>query len=897
MLAGEPGVGKTRLAQEATLAARARGFLVVAGTCYEPEHGTPFYPFLEAVSQAYDAVPSSLQAAVREKWPALGKLLPAHAIPAPEETLNAREEQQRLFWALTGFLQAASENAPVALLLDDLQWADGSTLSLLHHLARHTRAQRVLLLGTYRDVEVDRRHALDAVLLDLGRQGLLQRIELRPLSQEGTGSLVAQALGSTDISSEFVALLHSHTEGNPFFVQEVLHALVERGDVYLENGHWSRRALHEIEVPQSVRGVVGQRLAHLTDEAQVLLEEASVLGQTFTFDDLQQVDGRSEEIVERALEAAVQSGLVREAGGDVYAFNHNLTQQSLYDDLPSRRKRRLHLAAGEHLERQPEDVRERRLAEMALHFQKAGALERALPYIASIGDRAAAAFAHDDAARYYRTALDLAQGTGDRAREAEAYEKLGGLLTATIRYAEAIEMLEPAARLFAAVGDRVSEGRVVAQIGRVYFSLAAAEDGITRLEAAMETLQDEESPHVLAGLTSVLGKLYFVRGRYREALTCAERGAELARRAEQGGVLAESEITRGSALIQLGHWDAGRRVLEGAIAIAEDAGDLYSVCRALQGAAAVYLMRGELRGHADGMERALDLAKRMNNPRQTAAAMYGLFLNAFVRGDWTVAHERADRVLAVMQSLGPTWKSAFHLVGLAALAVAEGEDELATRYLTECLLVSESTGDVQTFMGAQEILAVQELERHNPQAAKRRLAPLLVDAAQSVDDGTPSALAAEDLPGYAMGTGIYHATGLLPLLVRAHLDSGDTAVAAPLVARAIEGAKAAGLRLSLAELKAIDAVRLVQTGHLSEAEAVFDEALSLYHDITYPYSEAHVLFDVGHMWEARGDVQRAQAAFQAALDIFRRLGARPRVVRTEEALSRTLMSTLTWEQG
>src|SRR5947209_2768690 len=122
MLAGEPGVGKTRLAQEATLAVHNRGFMVVAGTCYEPDQGTPLYPFLEALSQAHDAASPSIQASVRGQWPALGKLLPAQSIPAPEGASSSQEEQQRLFWAVTGFLCAIATHLPIALLLDDLQW-------------------------------------------------------------------------------------------------------------------------------------------------------------------------------------------------------------------------------------------------------------------------------------------------------------------------------------------------------------------------------------------------------------------------------------------------------------------------------------------------------------------------------------------------------------------------------------------------------------------------------------------------------------------------------------------------------------------------------------------------------------------------------------------------------
>ena len=553
-------------------------------------------------------------------------------------------------------------------------------------------------------------------------------------------------------------------------------------------------------------------------------------------------------------------------------------------ELSARRRRRLHLAAGDTLERRSPAVRERRLAEMALHFQKAEAPDRALAYTMLVGDRAAAAFAHDDAARFYRTALDLAQQTGDRAREAEAYEKLGGLLTATIRYRAALDMLEPAARLFGEVRDRESEGRVVAQIGRVYFSIASPQEGIARLEPAVAALTADGSPSALAGLMSVLGKLYMVRGRYEDALACAERGADLARQAGQGGVLAESEITRGSALVQVGDWRAGLAALEAAVGTAERASDIFSVCRALQCAAEVYLVQGDLDRHRSALERALEVANRMHNDRQVASATSGLFVNAFIRGDWIAAHRHADRVLAVMEALGSTWHSTFHLVGLADLAVAEGEDERADRYLLECLEVSGPTGDAQTFQAAQEVLAEKDLRVGRPAQARARLEALLDDGAFQRDDTGRIIAAPTRLPGYLARYGPYHATGALPLLGWACLALGDTASVDMLTAAGIEGATGEGLRLLQGEWRGLEAVSAARQGRWSEAEASSVEALALQHAIPYPYGEGRLLYELGRVWASSGEPERARDYFERALAIFQRLGARPYATLAEAAL-------------
>jgi hypothetical protein len=164
MLAGEPGAGKTRLAQEVTLAVRNRGFTIAAGSCFEPRQSVPYYPFLDALASLYGVVPPTLRSSIPQRWPHLGRLLPEVGIMAPTESIDTQEDQERLFRAVTGFVSVVAESTPIAVLLDDLHWADQSTLDLLGHLARHTRDRRVLLVGAYRDVEVGRQHRLSGVV-------------------------------------------------------------------------------------------------------------------------------------------------------------------------------------------------------------------------------------------------------------------------------------------------------------------------------------------------------------------------------------------------------------------------------------------------------------------------------------------------------------------------------------------------------------------------------------------------------------------------------------------------------------------------------------------------------------------------------------------------------------
>ncbi len=495
LLAGESGIGKTRLAQEVMLNVRNRRFLVAAGRCYEQHQGVPFYPFLDALAAAYAACPPPVRQGVPSRWSHLSHLVPEIKGETRTAAANSQEEQQRLFWAVTGFLQAIAAEVPVALLLDDLHWADGASLELLQHLAQHTRADRILVLGTYRDVEVNRKHPLEAALRNLIREDLVIRIPVRRLEQGGTTALIATTLGERTVPAAFAELVQKRTEGNPFFVQQLLRFFVERGDVYQEDGRWIQRSLDTIDVPESVRSVIGQRLTRLSDPTQEVLGEASVLGQTFTFSALADIGGQAEDTLEDALEEAGSTGLIRETGPDTYAFDHALTQQALYVELPGRRKRKLHLAAAEALERLPPESRLRHSGELAWHFLESANEKRALPYAMAAGDQAAEVFAHREAERHYSTALEIAEQVGDHEREVETLGRRAALLLGAFQGKGAVRDYERLVDGARRRGDQKQE--LVALLGLARASYIVAMDE-TELDLASKCRDMYDAAYALA---------------------------------------------------------------------------------------------------------------------------------------------------------------------------------------------------------------------------------------------------------------------------------------------------------------------------------------------------------------------------------------------------------------
>jgi tetratricopeptide (TPR) repeat protein len=871
LLAGEPGVGKTRLAQEVTLVAHNYGFLLTLGRCYEQQQSVPFYPFREALAMLYAVAPVAIRTQASQRWPYLARLLPDQLGSSAPASAESPEELERLFRAVSGFVEAIAELRPVALLLDDLHWADTATLQLVQHLARHTRGSAVLLLGTYRDVEVSAQHPLQAVLRDLGREQLVDRVPVKRLRKDETSILIAETLGGVDMSGDFAALVYRHTDGNPFFTQQVLQALVETGSIYREQGQWRRRAIQEIELPESVRSVITQRASRLSPGAQEVLQEASVLGQLFTFDDLLHLktltgaEPTLEDRLDAALTEAAGAKLVRVARRDEYAFDHALTQQTLYAELSPRRRRRLHLAAGEALEGLAERKRHSRAGELAWHFLQGGDEERALQYAMLAGDQAEKVFAHGEAERHYRTALELISDvdTGREDRdllEAAIRERLGCVQRLRGQYREAQTSLEAAARAYHGAGDLEAEGRVAAQMGLIDAVTGQVERGIQRLQPLARALEERAPSDTLARLYAGLLRLFNVAGRWVEFDTASEALLQLAKGLGDQRLLAEAELHRGASLVRNGQYDEALSVLEGAIAGADSVGDLPTECAAINLAAILYHSQHDFDRALTYRVRAVEVAERLGDPWEISYRSVEAAYGTFLLGNWERSRYYAELALSAALSLDALRMYLQPLYALGELSLYEGEWEDATRYLDEAVVVARHLGAAAVIREVEGLRAERDILRGDSDAALARLRPLL------------------ETQGWEE-----HLNFLLPL-AWTYLEVGDTAAASS--AAALAAAEAARQRSPVGQIETlrIQGVIASRQGKWDDAEDSFGQALRRSQEISYPWGQARALYGLGLMYFRMGAEADSRTHLGRADAIFQRLGAQTYRARVAETL-------------
>ncbi len=420
LIAGEAGLGKTTLVAEAARTAFDTGSIVLFGHS-EEDLAIPYGVFAEALAHYVTHAPEDqLRAHVKAHGSELAPLVPAllSRIPdlPPSKSTDSDTERFLVFAAAVGLLAQASKEQPVVLVLDDLQWADRGSLLLLRHLAASEQVPRVLILGTYRDNELSRSDALVDALAALRHEGRVHRIDLTGLDDAGVVALMEAVAGYRleDAAVGLAHVVHRETDGNPFFVSEVLRNLTETGAIYQDaTGRWvADDSLDQVALPDSVREVVGARVARLGSEAGRILSIAAVIGRDFDLDVLALATKTTQDELLDIMEAAAAAALVREPA-DVsgrYHFAHALIRHTLYEDLGPNRRAQAHRQVAEALEDICGSRPGARVGELARHWVYAAhpdALTKAVDYLRQAGNAALSALAPADTLSHYTQALDL----------------------------------------------------------------------------------------------------------------------------------------------------------------------------------------------------------------------------------------------------------------------------------------------------------------------------------------------------------------------------------------------------------------------------------------------------------------------------------------------------------
>lgn len=710
-LEGEAGIGKTRLAEEVLRRAREHGFRILRGG-FVGELSAPYSAWAAGLREFVGEAPAPLLYKVLGAYSAeLSKLIPElqdRVGPvSPAVVADPDLGRQRLFDGVAHLLQALSRESPVLVFLDDLHCADDASLHLMRHVIHGARSQRLLLLGAFRDTEVEENAPLREALVDLGREHLVSSLHLERFGPEDVRRLVDANYGGPEHDPDLANAVLDRTGGNPFFVEELVRSLSERDRA---TPGPLRAAVSSLPWPETVRRVLRQRLLRLPTETVRLLEVAAVLGPSFRCDVLGEVAETDEEKLLEALEGALRVRILTEVrrnhGPLACGFSDRQTRDLLYRDLSQIRARRYHRRAAEVLERQYGAQAKEHAEELAYHCLAGELGEKALEYTLTAAKRAADLYAREAAIEHYRTALDLID-EHEPGRLAPVLEALAEQELFSGEVEGCRRHFDESARRYEESGDRSAAARLWLRAGRIYrwafYDLSGATACIERARRCLEGLP-ESGP--LASLNAELAGQLAQNLDYPSARQELQRALAMAERADDESA-AESIRLSLLGLAGPGEIDATRRTLieeiepelarnprpedirsvysliaefvsevdgnaRDAVAYLEKAVGLLRARGAISSAvdlagqdlAATYLVLGEVAEARRLAEEGYDYGVR-NYPTPDAPTLAVLGEIARLDGDWSRSEELFDRAASLLDRTGARgmlfWVESLHL--------------------------------------------------------------------------------------------------------------------------------------------------------------------------------------------------------------------------------------------
>lgn len=563
LLAGEAGIGKSRLAGELVQRAAVEHFIILQGHCSEQDASFPYAPWIDAwrtflapksASEASEFLGAFASELVKF-LPELSLLIPSIQ---PSPPLDPEAEKHRVFESLARFGASLAATRPLLIILEDLHWSDEQSLELLHFFIRRIAALPILLIGTLRTEELSPR--LTHHLAKLNRDRLLTEIQLTPLVRQDVAQM-AQAILHTEhpIADDWLDTFMPLTEGNPFFIEEILKSLPEGS------------AFDKLQIPRSIQDVVQRRIEGLPEKTRYILLFAAIIGERFDFGLLQETAAQDEPSLLRMLKELLAALLIVEETAEQFAFRHALTREAVLATLMLRERRAMHQAVGEAMERLVGTRSKARAEQLGYHFYQAGAWQKAMDYSQRAGEQAQALYAPHEALTHFTRALDAARQLGIspphscvRGR-AQMYEMLGEFDSARADYEVALESTRREA-------DRKGEWQSLIDLGFLWQSRDLVHAG-KYFELAFDLARSLEENTLLAQSLNRIGYWHAHRGQIREARSDHQQALELFRQLNDRRGMAETLELLGLDSYALGEVIQGAVYCEQAVPILRELDD------------------------------------------------------------------------------------------------------------------------------------------------------------------------------------------------------------------------------------------------------------------------------------------------------------------------------------
>lgn len=632
LLAGEAGIGKTRLSEELMTYAESDGVICLSGACLYQENTAPYLPFIDALREyflrakndfGFSPEHENIEEIILQKTPELASMIGTgnmSDLPQTSSTANLDYElaKMRMFKNIYDVFCGISESTPLFLFIDDVQWADFATLHLLHYIAQRIGESRILLLASYRPEDLHGEgsdtHQLVDVIQRMSRENLFEEIKLKRLSIGDVQSLAKSVFTPSDFRSEFLRSLFDETEGNPLFVLETLKLIWERGMIVQQDDGWTIGQLKAIPMSKRLHDVVMRRIDCLDEEERELLECAAVVGGKFNSSVLAHLtELRRIKLLRILGKLERKYGIIRSSEGE-YCFDHEKILQVLYEGIPDELKREYHLLIGEYLEENCEDEN---WYPIAYHYRLSGEYQKAYKYFVKSADKASNLHAHDKAINCLENAIELlklAKGIIDSEEqeaklllnlgdeyynfdidkalegylkcldickkhrnqlfEAVTLKKIANVRSLTGEWETAFQLYMSSLKLFEQFNRLGEVGNIHNNIGYNFFESGDWNKAEKYYQSALEIGNQIEDLQLVADAESNLGIINTARGQFEEAIEYYQKSLNNYKSIDDNLRFAQTYQNLGMGYAGKREWETAIECYQNSIEISKETGDL-----------------------------------------------------------------------------------------------------------------------------------------------------------------------------------------------------------------------------------------------------------------------------------------------------------------------------------
>ncbi len=700
---GEAGIGKSRLISELAKYGKSKNVMTLTGRCLYDENTEPYLPFIDAfgkyisgrnrdegdnsskesqTSEDFYSMglvgiagsPPSSQELMGQPTEATGELMPMGLIPIDDEgggihpskikEINLQHERTRLFESISQLVIDISQNTPLLLILEDLQWADDGSLQLLHYLARNIQNSKVIICGAFRPEEIENIkgevHPLSKTLKRMRPEKLFDEIKLQRFDEESTAYMIKSMLRISNIPETFVRRLYEESEGNPFFIEEVVKSLVNEGLIDTSDYSWDKKFdPSKIHIPSTIRDVIGRRMEKLDDSTRAILGYASIIGNQFTFETLHRITDLTEEELVDSIDALIVANIIHEdakSKEERYRFDHTQIREVIYNGMSRSRRRLMHKRIGYIIE----DLNKNRLDDvvynLARHFYEGKETEKTITYAIRAGEKATQAFAPEDALTYYDMSLEALERLDDSEENKEKriflLKRLGDISFNLSEWKPALDYYKRAIDLCEDIDNDGDRAESLRKRGYVLNRMGKWELATKNFEKSLSISKKLDDKFGTSDAHRGLGYIHWRLGEYDDAIAHYNECIQFSMEIGDKHTIALTFIELGNVYIETGDIDKAIEYYNKSLEKLEPIGDYSEMARAYNNLGDSNLKSGNYDKAIEYFEKCEEMGRKIGRKDIVGWSLFNRGEAYAQKGDADKALECAEKSLAILTTVG-----------------------------------------------------------------------------------------------------------------------------------------------------------------------------------------------------------------------------------------------------